>query len=276
MSVIVPPDTFEEKVVILPDQQHPFGPNCDLDRTIQSMLFHYGIGTKEAKVLEDVGFVAIKYLREANPDGDDEERDLYESTVASQITNPLMKRLMLKAVRRLLSTDPLEPLVEGARASSSSSSVAPPAKRQKTTTTTTTTATTATSSDTASASSQSSSTTASSSDGDSSKAKKSKSAKSSKNDEDDFSSDSDDDDDAVSTEETASAEVSKSESTRSKTKDLASLFEDVDAEVRLWLLIDMILGCLVVYTTVDNVRSQSCLPCRRLCEWSWVFCFLSS
>ena len=63
MSVIVPPDTFEEKVVLLPDQQHPFGPNCDLDRLIQSVLFHYGIGTKEAKVLEDVGFVAVKYLR---------------------------------------------------------------------------------------------------------------------------------------------------------------------------------------------------------------------
>ena len=122
MSDIVSPDDVKMAVVPLPDTQFPYGAGCVLDRQVQSVFFHYDIDLTLADFVASVGFVKIKNVRMANPDGSDEERQLFKESIADHCTNPLARALIKGAFRRLLAPVPFAAIVDPAP---------PPAKKAK-------------------------------------------------------------------------------------------------------------------------------------------------
>ena len=123
--IILPPDTIEQEVKVLPANHNPFGVNCDIDRNIQSILFHYGIDPEVVNVIEKTGYVAKKFFKRADPDGSDRERALFKKSIADKIENPLMEDLVEDAVRRILSPNPLAAIIPVTTATRSSDASKP-------------------------------------------------------------------------------------------------------------------------------------------------------
>ena len=126
------PENPDEAVTLLPASQNPYSEDCPLSRLFQSVLFHYGIRSDEVDILVHNEINTITEVRLANPDGDQDARDLFEDAVCKLISKPLRRLLMKKAFRRMLRAEPLAPLsalpsnssASSAEAKSSSSKVA--------------------------------------------------------------------------------------------------------------------------------------------------------
>ena len=126
------PENPDEAVTLLPASQNPYSEDCPLSRLFQSVLFHYGIRSDEVDILVHNEINTITEVRLANPDGDQDARDLFEDAVCKLISLPLRRLLMKKAFRRMLRAEPLAPLsalpsnssASSAEAKSSSSKVA--------------------------------------------------------------------------------------------------------------------------------------------------------
>ena len=122
MADITPPSAFEDAVQQLPPHQNPYGDKCALPRPVQDVMFHYGVHKDDVALLVSEGFDDAKLFREANPDGDEEQQQLYSAAVDEQIPSFLRRRKVKLAFRRLLGPD-IYAAVKPA---------APPAKKPKT------------------------------------------------------------------------------------------------------------------------------------------------
>ena len=213
MTDIVPPPAFEDAVQKLPPHQNPFGDQCALPRQVQDVMFHYNVHKDDVALLVAEGFDDAKLFREANPDGDSEQRELYMAAVEDQITGLLRKRKMKQAFRRLLSPDIYSAVTPAA----------PPAKKPRTA------AASANIPVAPSALGASSSNVASTPASTSGVAPVSKTSSASKVDS------NDDDDDGDGADADNSDDKDDKEAKTSSRNDLDSLFEDVKNEVRFSL-----------------------------------------
>jgi len=59
---IEPPEDPREKVILLPDDQKPYGDQCPLDRKVQSLLFHYGVPAEDVDLLASNGIRQFQHL----------------------------------------------------------------------------------------------------------------------------------------------------------------------------------------------------------------------
>ena len=123
MSSIQSPDDVNVAVVPLPAGQDPYGADCQLDRTIQSVFFHYDVDARMAKFAADLGFCRIKNIRLADPDGSEEQRQLFSDSIGANCGNVLACAIVRAAFRRLLRPDPMAAIV-------ASSSVSTPAAKR--------------------------------------------------------------------------------------------------------------------------------------------------
>ena len=104
------PENPDEAITMLPASQNPYSEECSLSRLFQSVLFHYGIRSDEVDILVENEINTVAEVRLANPDGDQDARDLFEDAVCKLIRLPLRRLLMKKAFRRMLLAEPLAPL----------------------------------------------------------------------------------------------------------------------------------------------------------------------
>ena len=123
--LVEPPDDCNAAVIPLPDGQNPFGDDCTLDRKIQSVFHHYEVDSDVANHIAEEGFKKIKDIRMADPDGNEEQRALFNSVTKCQ--NTLTVAVIRSAFRRLLRPNPyaaivVQPPVETAKLSTSSTS----------------------------------------------------------------------------------------------------------------------------------------------------------
>ena len=227
MSVVSPPKSVSDAILPLPDTQKPFGDNCLLARDLQAILFHYGVRMQDAEILAEEGISTLAYVKFADPDGSQDQVDLFKAAVADRVQGALHRLVLKEAFRRIVRPDPFAAIVVVA------SSAPPPAKRVKVVGAP---SSSAASSSAAAASSSSSSLPSSA---DSPKASASSSASLSvdppqKTSKFDFVSDSDSDDLAKVDDGDVSASddvASSDKKSRSRNQDLASLFDEVDNEV---------------------------------------------
>lgn len=117
---ITAPKDKDAAVVLLPDTQLPYGANCEVDRDVQSVFFHYGLRKEDVDVLVKEGFTSIERCQWADPDGDDDARETFQECVADHIRPKLFIRPVKAALRRINSDDPFAAVV-----------AAPPSKRAK-------------------------------------------------------------------------------------------------------------------------------------------------
>ena len=103
---VAPPIDYNDALVELPEGQHPYGVDCPVNRGIQSLLFQYRIPAEDVANLVIEEFYTRLDFRSANPDGTDEERQLYAESVSVLFVKPIRRRRMLLAVRRMLGEDP--------------------------------------------------------------------------------------------------------------------------------------------------------------------------
>ena len=108
---IAPPIDFNDALMELPEDQHPYGVDCPMNRGIQSLLFQYRIPAEDFTNFVIEEFFTRLDFRSANSDGNDEERQLYAETISVLFTKPIRRRRMLLAVRRMLSEDPCAAIV---------------------------------------------------------------------------------------------------------------------------------------------------------------------
>ena len=122
-----PPEDVDSEIRMLVDGHNPFGPDCKLHRRMQSVAWHYELGQPVVDLLVSEGFVGFKFVRAANPDGNEEAKNFYETAVDLQLEDKKVGRLQRimtkKAFRRVCLPQPW--------AAVSTSSVEPPAKRVK-------------------------------------------------------------------------------------------------------------------------------------------------
>ena len=111
MAPISPPASVNDAVVLFPDDFNPYGAKCEMDRTLQAICFHYGLRLEDVKVLVDQGFVKAKEFEWANPCGDSDEIDCFDECVNKQIPKKLYVRKAKAVWKRVLSKDPLAPIV---------------------------------------------------------------------------------------------------------------------------------------------------------------------
>ena len=88
-----------------PEDKHPYGVDCPINRKIQAILAHYEICTEDVAVLVREDLHLKKHFKLANPDGNDEQKMAYFDAVGT-ITKAVRRRQMLSAVRRILSEKP--------------------------------------------------------------------------------------------------------------------------------------------------------------------------
>ena len=79
---ITPPIDYNDALVELPEDQHPYGVDCPVNRGIQSLLFQYRISAEDVANLVIEEFYTRLDYRSANPDGTDEERQLYAESIS--------------------------------------------------------------------------------------------------------------------------------------------------------------------------------------------------
>ena len=106
-----PPVNFNDALWELPEDQHPYGEDCPINWGVQSLLFQYRIPADDVANLIIEEFFTRLDFKSANPDGNDEERQLYAETIAMPFTKPIRRRRIVLAVRRMLSVDPCAAVV---------------------------------------------------------------------------------------------------------------------------------------------------------------------
>ena len=111
MSTIQSLDDVNVAVVPLPPGQDPYGADCPLERTVQNLFFHYDVDARMAKFIADLGFCRIKSIRMANPDGSEEQRQLFADSIGANCGNVLACAIVREAFRRLLRSDPMAAIV---------------------------------------------------------------------------------------------------------------------------------------------------------------------
>lgn len=216
---------------MLPDTQHPFGSGCDLSRELQAVLFHYGVRPQDAAILSEEAITTIQFVGFADPDGAPDERDLFKLAVADRVQGPLHKLVLKKVFRRILGPNPFAAVVAAAAPPPPPPTVAatpPPSKKAKSVG-----APTASSASSVAVSppdpSSSTSATASPTASSSKASVGAVSAKPRKTPSDVSDSDSDD---LAKTDGDASASDDAQKKSKRRSLDLASLFDEVDSEVR--------------------------------------------
>ena len=107
MAIEAPGD-FDEKITLLPDDQYPFGVDCLIAPGIQSVLFHYRISAMEVDGLVSEEFFTKRDFRLASPDGNDEERAVFLSSVAPIFPKAVRCLRMKSCFRRILADCPLD------------------------------------------------------------------------------------------------------------------------------------------------------------------------
>ena len=226
---VVPPEDCNAAVSLLPDTQFPYGNNCVLARGWQAVLFHYGIKPEVAVILMQQDITSKKQVRYADPDGQEDSRLLFNEVCAG-VPSALQRLLLKRAFRRMLLPDPFAAIVATPASSSSAApsaaAPAPPAKKTKV--------------------------AAAPAAPDASAVAVVPVQKNKRKDHDISDSDSDSDSDVPRDGGAGNAESDsnddggakvKVDSSRSQKRDLASLFDSVDNEVRT-----------VVYLPVRSVR----------------------
>ena len=83
------PENPDAAITLLPAGQFLYGDDCPLSCFFQSVLFHYDIRQNEVEILEEEEIYAMKQVRLANPDGDQEQRDAFEDAVCKRIARPI-------------------------------------------------------------------------------------------------------------------------------------------------------------------------------------------
>ena len=241
-TTITPPDDFNAAVVMLPDAQQPYSRDCGIDRTVQSVFFHYEIDEAIVEYLDKVGFRKIKFIRKADPDGDDEQRALFKSTVETDCQNHLVLSTVRDAFRRLLWPDPLAAVVPRSprkRKRSPSPRGSKTSDRQRPAAGLSSGNSTSKSSSLPSGSATSS---VSAADGESPTDTGNSTSKSSKKKDRDGSASSSEDEslhsDVEKNEDDDDEEKKKEDGRAARSHDIPTLFENLGSEVRLLLLLD--------------------------------------
>lgn len=124
MTDAVLPKAFGDKVALLGPTQFPFGDGCKLSREVQALAFHYGLTKENVDVMESIELLAIMDFPLADPDGDDEQQEVFRFA-AAVFKSPIVKRKVTMMVRRGCCADPFAQLVLP-------SGPAPPKKKAKT------------------------------------------------------------------------------------------------------------------------------------------------
>ena len=106
MVDIEPPKEYGVKVTLLPPHQLPYGPDCGLDRTIQSFAFHYGLSQDNADTLKSLQLTSLRSFSTCDPDGDEEQVNT-SRLILAYFTSPVAISLVGKMIRRLCSGEPL-------------------------------------------------------------------------------------------------------------------------------------------------------------------------
>ena len=135
---VVPPEDCDAAVSLLPDDQFPYGSACVLARGWQAVLFHYGIKPEVAVILMQQDITSKKHVRYADPDGQEDSRLLFNEVCAG-VSSALQRLLLKRAFRRMLLPDPFAAIIatpaSSSSAASSAAAPAPPAKKVKVTAT---------------------------------------------------------------------------------------------------------------------------------------------
>lgn len=87
------PDDPREKVILLPDDQKPYGDQCPLDRKVQSLLFHYGVPAEDVDLLASNGIRQFRHLC-VDPDSADFRliSDLFKSVGSRSLMTQVFRR----------------------------------------------------------------------------------------------------------------------------------------------------------------------------------------
>ena len=243
MATISPPEDIDVAIKELPASQIVFTDPCALSRRVQAVCFHYELSQQVVDLMAKEGFVSIKMIREANPDGDEDEKDLFHVAMELQLedlkVSRLQRLLTKRAFRRMCRPLPLAAISAGDGPPSSKRPRSSAPKRASTSdnpgSSSSAATTSATASSVAPATVVGASTPAASS---------STSASAIALDDDDSSSDGEFPDDGTS-------ELEDSKPVSSKRRDLVSLFEDIGNEVRFCFVIFLV---LFVFQFCFNVR----------------------
>ena len=228
MSDIQSPDDPNAAVSLLPAHQFPFGEDCALTRRFQSVLYHYDIRQDEVDILEQENIFSLKQVRYANPDGNKDQRDLFEDAVVKRVPSALRRLMMKDAFRRMLREDPLM-AVGPPKPSSSRDTVVPPGASASA-------SSSVVGGDGAASSSNKSSSSSSASKGKSQASKEKRKLRDLSSDSDSADedpSDVDKDKEKSSGDDSATAdEASASKKVKvGRARDLGTLFDSVDSEV---------------------------------------------
>ena len=107
---------WNSAVTALPDNRHPFGQNCVMDRDIQAIMFHYGVRKQDVDVLLDEGYATLADFKCADPRATDEDSVLCFNAIRDRVKGALHQRKVKEAIIRVLSVDPLAPVITPAPA----------------------------------------------------------------------------------------------------------------------------------------------------------------
>ena len=122
MADIALPLDHRDPVVLLPESQNPFGPECTLERRAQSVFFHHDCPKDDVlKFLAAVGSSTVS-VRIADPDSSDGKSLFSKATEGMSVGSVHKLRL---TVRRLGNEDPFASLRAKRSSSTSVSSAFP-------------------------------------------------------------------------------------------------------------------------------------------------------
>jgi hypothetical protein len=117
---VIAPEDVNAAFQILPTNQHPFGADCQIDRRIQSVFFHYSISIPVVKRRDDEEFRKMTEVRMATPGLDSGMWELVETFCP----NAIQKFKLKAAIRRLVDDNPMAAVSTKRSASSSAAGVA--------------------------------------------------------------------------------------------------------------------------------------------------------
>ena len=116
------PEDVDAAVSALPSHQHPYGAKCPLARDLQSVLFHYGVRQVEADMLVAENILSSKQIRYVNPDGNSEQVKGFKEIMAEKVKGTVNRIILKRVFQRMLASDPFAKVVPPPPSSSSSSS----------------------------------------------------------------------------------------------------------------------------------------------------------
>ena len=99
-----PPKSYADPLVALPDDFHPYGPECSLHRDVQTAAFHHGLSKIHVEALIDFGFDTVVSFRGCNHSGAKHEKEMFKFVLALY-TSPLVQTKVAWLVTRLNSAD---------------------------------------------------------------------------------------------------------------------------------------------------------------------------